>query len=95
MDVYPYDDDLTPEEQAANNFLYYATDTLKGSSGSPVFSDQWFVVALHRRGVPETKQVGGKTVVMRGNGQPAADDDPDEVIKCVQRPIVNTQIGSS
>ena len=35
--VYPYDDDLEGEEKAQNNFLYYSTDTLKGSSGSPVF----------------------------------------------------------
>jgi endonuclease G len=79
--VYVYDDDLAPEARATNNFLYYSTDTLKGSSGSPVFSDQWFVVALHRRGVPETKVVNGRTVIMRTNGQPAAADDPEEVIK--------------
>ena len=81
--VYVYDDDLSEEEKARNNFLYYSTDTLKGSSGSPVFSDQWYVVALHRRGVPETAQVDGRTMVMRTNGKPAADDDPDEVIRYV------------
>lgn len=78
--VYPYDDDLEGEEKAQNNFLYYSTDTLKGSSGSPVSSDQWFVVALHRRGVPEMASVDGKPVVMRTNGTAAAEDDPDEVI---------------
>jgi endonuclease G, mitochondrial len=81
--VYPYDDDLTAEEKTANNFLYYSTDTLKGSSGSPVFSDQWFVVSLHRRGVPETQLQDGKPVIMRSNGQPAAADDPDEVIQYI------------
>jgi len=81
--VYPYDDDLSKAEQAANNFLYYSTDTLKGSSGSPVFSDQWFVVALHRRGVPEIGEKNGRPVVLRENGEPAADDDPDEVIKYI------------
>lgn len=81
--VYVYDDDLSDEEKAGNNFLYYSTDTLKGSSGSPVFSDQWYVVALHRRGVPETAQIRGRTRVIRTNGRPAADDDPDEVIRYV------------
>lgn len=78
--VYVYDDDLTAEERAANAYLYYSTDTLRGSSGAPVFSDQWYVVALHRRGVPKTRRVGGADRIVRINGKLAADDDPDEVI---------------
>jgi endonuclease G, mitochondrial len=35
-----------------DNFLHYRTDTAPGSSGSPVFNDQWEVVALHHSGVP-------------------------------------------
>ena len=31
---------------------------LERSSGAPVFNDQWYVVALHRRGVPATTTVG-------------------------------------
>jgi endonuclease G len=38
--------DLLPE------FLHYETDTEPGSSGSPVFNDQWQVVALHHASVP-------------------------------------------
>jgi endonuclease I/V8-like Glu-specific endopeptidase len=34
------------------NFLQYQTDTAPGSSGSPVFNDQWEVVGLHHSGVP-------------------------------------------
>ena len=30
--------------------VFYMTDTLPGSSGAPVFSDKWKVVALHRAG---------------------------------------------
>jgi len=40
--------------------VQYLTDTLPGSSGSPVFDDQWYVVALHHSGgwilEPGTKQ---------------------------------------
>jgi endonuclease I/V8-like Glu-specific endopeptidase len=35
-----------------DDFLHYQTDTAPGSSGSPVFNDQWEVVALHHSGVP-------------------------------------------
>jgi endonuclease G, mitochondrial len=38
--------------------LHYETDTAPGSSGSPVFNDQWEVVALHHSGVPETDKDG-------------------------------------
>lgn len=43
--------------------LLYETDTEQGSSGSPVFSDLWEVVAIHHWGSPrlEQKSVGGKS----------------------------------
>ena len=34
------------------SFLHYEADTEPGSSGSPVFNDQWEVVALHHASVP-------------------------------------------
>jgi len=39
-------------------FLHYETDTAPGSSGSPVFNDQWEVVGLHHSGVPKTDDEG-------------------------------------
>jgi endonuclease G len=41
-----------------SQFLHYQTDTAPGSSGSPVFNDQWEVVALHHSGVPRTDAQG-------------------------------------
>ncbi len=41
------------------NTIWYETDTAPGSSGSPVFNDQWQVVALHHMGVP-SKTADGK-----------------------------------
>ena len=41
-----------------DNFIHSLTDTDRGSSGSPVFNDQWTVVSLHHSGVPETDEQG-------------------------------------
>jgi endonuclease G, mitochondrial len=42
------------------SFLHYETDTEPGSSGSPVFNDQWEVVALHHASVaaPDHAELG-------------------------------------
>jgi endonuclease G len=40
------------------DFLHYETDTAPGSSGSPVFNDQWEVVGLHHSGVPRRDAEG-------------------------------------
>ncbi|MDX2229195.1 MAG: endonuclease [Leptolyngbyaceae cyanobacterium bins.349] len=40
------------------DFLHYETDTAPGSSGSPVFNDQWEIVALHHSGVPQRNNSG-------------------------------------
>jgi len=39
-------------------FLQYEADTEPGSSGSPVFNDQWEVVALHHTAVPKRNSRG-------------------------------------
>lgn len=36
--------------------LYYVTDTEECSSGSPVFNDDWCVIALHRAGIVDDAQ---------------------------------------
>jgi len=40
------------------NFIHYHTDTAPGSSGSPLFNDQWEVVGLHHSGVPKRDDQG-------------------------------------
>jgi endonuclease G, mitochondrial len=57
-----------------DDFAHYSTDTEPGSSGSPVFNDQWEVVALHHSGVPRTKD--GQLVARDGSvWQPGMDPD--------------------
>lgn len=44
-----------------DRFVHYSADTEPGSSGSPVFNDQWEVIALHHASVPapEHTEFGG------------------------------------
>jgi endonuclease G len=41
--------------QVLPKFLHSVVDTEQGSSGSPVFNDQWELVSLHHSGVPNKK----------------------------------------
>lgn len=50
-----------------DEILLYASDTATGSSGAPCFSDKWQVVAIHRRGVPQTKE-GDENLIALKNG---------------------------
>lgn len=45
--------------------LLYTTDTEKGSSGSPVFDNEWKVIALHHAG--KTMEEGGLAIDEKGN----------------------------
>ena len=41
-----------------DRYCYYSADTLKGSSGSPVYNKHWEVIGLHRKGVPKINDQG-------------------------------------
>src|SRR3954463_15637529 len=62
-------------------YVWYETDTVSGSSGSPVFNNSWDVVALHHSSVPETKRVKqGKDVWLTRDGKAwTADMGEDEI----------------
>ncbi|MEY2883094.1 MAG: hypothetical protein RL490_818 [Pseudomonadota bacterium] len=64
---------------AIGSFIHYQGDTEKGSSGSPVFNDQWEVIALHHSGVPR-RSAAGEWLNREGNvwdraSQPLAEID--------------------
>jgi serine/threonine protein kinase len=44
--------------KSLEHFIHYEADTQPGSSGSPVFNDQWQLAALHHSGVPDEKEPG-------------------------------------
>lgn len=46
------------DHDSSPDHIWYKTDTTPGSSGSPVFNDQWQLVALHHMGVPDTDAAG-------------------------------------
>lgn len=58
-------------------FAHYETDTEPGSSGSPVYNDQWEVVALHHSGVP--KKVDGQYIAVDKSIWRPGIDDPDRL----------------
>lgn len=48
--------------------VQYLTDTLKGSSGAPVFNSDWDIVALHHSGGPKKTGEGVKESMFRNEG---------------------------
>ncbi len=52
---------------ADDRIVQYLTDTLNGSSGSPVFDEKWNVVALHHAG-GYIREPGTKRIVFRNEG---------------------------
>ncbi len=64
-----------PDKPPLDKFAHYEADTEPGSSGSPVFNDQWEVVALHHSSVP---QMNANNQVLDRNGkvwQQGGDED--------------------
>jgi endonuclease G len=62
-----------------DGFLLYETDTLEGSSGSPVFNQHWETIGLHHCGVPQMQD--GKLVTRDGRLLPLdAEVDDEELI---------------
>lgn len=59
------------------NTIWYKTDTAPGSSGAPVYNDQWQVVGLHHMGVPD-KSPDGKNYIDK-NGKVILPDDRGNV----------------
>lgn len=61
----------------AEGFLHYEADTLRGSSGSPVYNDHWELVGLHHCGVPAMR--GSDILKTDGTAWDPENDDEKDV----------------
>ncbi len=52
-------------------YLFYLADTKPGSSGSPVFNQDWKVIALHHAGKDENSRKGGLQINEAGEVKPS------------------------
>jgi endonuclease I/V8-like Glu-specific endopeptidase len=60
-------------------FAHYTTDTERGSSGSPVYNDQWEVIALHHSGVPKRDE-NGNLLNRSGSLWREGRDSPEDLV---------------
>lgn len=60
------------------DFLQYEADTRPGSSGSPVFNEQWEMAALHHAGVPE-RDGDGRILMNSGARWTGRREDVDRI----------------
>lgn len=51
-----------------DDWIRYTSDTRRGSSGSPVFNDQWEMVGLHHAGIPDPDAPRGLEVSTANEG---------------------------
>ncbi|MGW6619837.1 trypsin-like serine peptidase [Nocardia sp. NPDC055002] len=72
-----------------DDFLHYASDTEPGNSGSPVFNDQWEIVALHHAGVPKKDDKGR---VLRKDGKLWQSGDGDDAIDWIANEGVRVSV---
>jgi len=70
--------DLLPE-----GFLHYETDTEPGSSGAPVYSNGWELVALHHSAVPRLKDGRIQKSAEAGGGDWDEAHDPESAVDWV------------
>lgn len=70
--------DLLPE-----GFLHYETDTEPGSSGAPVYSNGWELVALHHSAVPRLKNGRIQKSDAAGGGDWDEAHDPESAVDWV------------
>ncbi len=61
-----------------DDFLHYISDTHQGSSGSPVFNDQWELFALHHAGVPQ-RDDQGRILLLSGMPWDSRPDTIDQI----------------
>ncbi|MBE9461571.1 DNA/RNA non-specific endonuclease [Dyadobacter subterraneus] len=75
--------------------LWYSSDTATGSSGAPVFNDQWQVVALHHSSVTESRIVDGNKEIQLNDGTWVEENDLAKFSDAAIKYIANEGIRTS
>ena len=74
-------------------FMWYSSDTERGSSGAPVFNNRWEVVGVHHRSVPRSDEIG-QLLDARGALIARADfeADPDRAVWVANQGVRTSRI---
>ncbi|NJM74285.1 MAG: hypothetical protein HC862_31865 [Scytonema sp. RU_4_4] len=78
-----------------NNFLWYASDTAPGSSGSPALNDNWQVVAIHHKSVVESRIREGVEEIQLTNGEWVAKEEAENLSENKIKWIANQGVRTS
>ncbi|NMF66493.1 DNA/RNA non-specific endonuclease [Brasilonema octagenarum] len=83
------------QDALKDNFLWYASDTAPGSSGSPALNDNWQVVAIHHRSVVETRTHEGVEEIQLSNGEWVAKEEAKNLSENQIKWIANEGVRTS
>ena len=77
-----------------SSFMHYTADTERGSSGSPVFNDQWDLVAIHHLAIVD-RDDKGQPLNKRGKVWTAADGEDGQELDRQRRHARQRLVGAS
>jgi len=83
------------QDDLKDNFLWYASDTAPGSSGSPVLNDNWQVVAIHHRSVVESRIRDGVEEIQLTNGEWVPKQEAEKLSETQIKWIANQGVRTS
>ncbi|MBW4660387.1 MAG: DNA/RNA non-specific endonuclease [Drouetiella hepatica Uher 2000/2452] len=83
------------QDTLRDNFLWYASDTAPGSSGSPALNDNWQVVAIHHKSVVESRMNNGVEEIQLTNGEWVSQQDAEGLSESKIKWIANEGIRTS
>ena len=83
------------QDALKDNFLWYASDTAPGSSGSPALNDNWQVVAIHHKSVVESRIREGVEEIQLTNGDWVSKEEAEKLSENKIKWIANEGVRTS
>ena len=83
------------QDALMDSFIWYASDTAPGSSGSPALNDNWQVVAVHHRSVVETRIRNGVEEIQLIDGNWVSKQEAERFAENQIRWIANEGVRTS